>query len=123
MMMFGGPSHRLPAQIQATARVLDISLSCMYLPDMMLISFDDPTTGTSSLKLVRQGGAFDIAKLQAAFKLYWKVRPLPPPLSLPSAAFCNSRWCSGAGLAGTESDCRSSTTTSRSTRRPCSLTT
>ena len=74
MMMFGGPAHRLPAQIQATARVLDIALSCMYLPDMMLISFDDAATGTSSLKLIRQGGAFDIAKLQAAYKLYWKVR-------------------------------------------------
>lgn len=73
MMMFGGPSHRLQAQIQATARVLEIELSCMYLPDMMLISFDDPTTGTSNIKLIRQGGAFDISKLQAAYKLYWKV--------------------------------------------------
>ena len=73
MMMFGGPAHRLPAQIQATARVLDISLSCMYLPDMMLISFDDASTGTSNIKLIRQGGAFNIAKLQAAHKLYWKV--------------------------------------------------
>ncbi|KIP04642.1 hypothetical protein PHLGIDRAFT_109285 [Phlebiopsis gigantea 11061_1 CR5-6] len=73
MMMFGGPSHRLQAQIMATARVLEISLSCMYLPDMMLISFDDPTTGTSNIKLIRQGGAFDISKLQSAYKLYWKV--------------------------------------------------
>ncbi|THG96495.1 hypothetical protein EW026_g5356 [Hermanssonia centrifuga] len=73
MMMFGGPSHRLQAQIQATARVLDISLSCMYLPDIMLISFDDASTGTSNIKLIRQGGAFDISKLQAAYKLYWKV--------------------------------------------------
>ena len=45
----------------------------MYLPDMMLISFDDPATGTSNIKLIRQGGAFDISKLQAAYKLYWKV--------------------------------------------------
>lgn len=73
-MMFGGPSHRLQAQIQATARVLDIELSCMYLPDMMLISFDDSTTGTSNIKLIRQGGAFNIAKLQSAHKVYWKVR-------------------------------------------------
>lgn len=45
----------------------------MYLPDMMLISFDDPATGTSNIKLIRQSGAFDISKLQAAYKLYWKV--------------------------------------------------
>ena len=72
-MRFGGPTHRLQAQMKATATVLDLELSCMYLPDMMLISFDDAATGTSSLKLVKQGGAFDIAKLQASYKLYWKA--------------------------------------------------
>lgn len=73
MMMFGGPSHRLQAQIQATARVLDISLSCMYLPDVFLISFDDPGTGTSSIKLIRQASALDIGKLQETNKVYWKA--------------------------------------------------
>lgn len=72
-MMFGGPSHRLQAQVLATARVLDVTCSCMYLPDMMLVSFDDVATGTSNIKLVRQGGAFDIYKLQEAYKVYWKV--------------------------------------------------
>ncbi|EIM81788.1 DUF1212-domain-containing protein [Stereum hirsutum FP-91666 SS1] len=73
MMMFGGPSHRLQAQIQATARVLDISLSCMYLPDVFLISFDDPGTGTSSIKLIRQASTLDIGKLQETNKVYWKA--------------------------------------------------
>lgn len=72
-MMFGGPSHRMQAQIQATARVLGIDLSCMYLPDVMLISFDDGQTGTSSIKFIRQGSALDLGKLYDAFKLYWKV--------------------------------------------------
>ena len=52
MMMFGGPSHRLQAQIKATARVLDVELSCLYLPDVMLVSFDDPATGTSSIQFM-----------------------------------------------------------------------
>lgn len=73
MMMFGGPSHRLQAQIQATAKVLDMELSCLYLPDVMLISFDDTATGTSSIKFIRQGSAIDIGKLQEAHELYWKV--------------------------------------------------
>jgi uncharacterized membrane protein YjjP (DUF1212 family) len=76
-MMFGGPSHRLQAQIQATARVLDIELSCMYLPDVMLISFDDGATGTSNIKFIRQSSALDMGKLYDAFRLYWKVRSLP----------------------------------------------
>ncbi|KDQ51772.1 hypothetical protein JAAARDRAFT_40801 [Jaapia argillacea MUCL 33604] len=73
MMMFGGPTHRLQAQIQATARVLDIELSCMYLPDVMLISFDDAATSTSNIKFIRQGSALDLDKLAAAYRLYWKV--------------------------------------------------
>ncbi|KAI0643470.1 DUF1212-domain-containing protein [Trametes meyenii] len=73
MMMFGGPTHRLQAQIQAAGNVLDTPLSCMYLPDMMLISFEDPSTSTSSIKFIRQGSALDIGKLQEAHELYWQV--------------------------------------------------
>jgi hypothetical protein len=78
--MFGGPSHRLQAQIRATARVLDIELSCMYLPDVMLISFDDGSTGTSNIKFIRQSSTLDMGKLYDGFRLYWKVRS-------PSATF------------------------------------
>lgn len=74
MMMFGGPAHRLTAQIQATARVLDIELSCMYLPDVMLISFEDPSTGTSLIKFIKQGSALNLGKLSEGYMIYWKVR-------------------------------------------------
>ena len=73
MMMFGGPTHRLQAQIQSTARVLEISLSCLYLPDVILIAFDDDITSTSSVKLIRQGSSLDLGKLQDAHKIYWRV--------------------------------------------------
>lgn len=73
MMMFGGPSHRLQAQIQSAARVLDIKLSFMYLPDIVFISFDDDATGTSHIKLIRQASVLDLGKLNDAFALYWKV--------------------------------------------------
>ncbi|KAI0051865.1 DUF1212-domain-containing protein [Auriscalpium vulgare] len=73
LMMFGGPTHRLQAQIQSTARVLEIQLACMYLPDVMLISFDDDVTATSSIKLIRQGSTLDLGKLQDAHDVYWKV--------------------------------------------------
>jgi len=74
MMMFGAPSNRLQAQIQATARVLDVEMSCMYLPDVVLLSFDDDATGTSHIRLIRQGSALDLDKLGDAYLLYWKVR-------------------------------------------------
>ncbi|KAK0494937.1 DUF1212-domain-containing protein [Armillaria luteobubalina] len=73
MMMFAAPTHRLQGQIQATGRVLDLEVSCMYLPDVMLISFDDSTTGTSSIKFIKQGSGLDLGKLRDAYELYWKV--------------------------------------------------
>ncbi|PPQ97452.1 hypothetical protein CVT26_002800 [Gymnopilus dilepis] len=73
MMMFGGPPHRLQSQIMSAARVLDIQLSALYLPDVVLLSFDDSGTGTSHIKLIRQGSALNIEKLTDAFCLYWKV--------------------------------------------------
>ncbi|RXW23762.1 hypothetical protein EST38_g2083 [Candolleomyces aberdarensis] len=72
MMMFGGPSHRLQYQIQSAARVLDINLSLLYLPDVALISFDDAATGTSHIKLIRQPSSLDLDKLTSAFRLYWR---------------------------------------------------
>ncbi|KZP13584.1 hypothetical protein FIBSPDRAFT_869093 [Athelia psychrophila] len=39
----------------------------------MLISFNDGTTGTSNIKLIKQGNALDLSKLYQGFKLYWKV--------------------------------------------------
>ncbi|KAH7886562.1 hypothetical protein F5I97DRAFT_1926861 [Phlebopus sp. FC_14] len=86
MMMFGGPSHRLAAQIQSTGRVLDLELSCMYLPDVMLISFEDSATGTSNVKFIRQGSALDLEKLGEAHSLYWKVIHDAMSVSVASAS-------------------------------------
>ena len=76
MMMFGGPSHRLQSQILSAAHVLDIELSCLYLPDVLLISFDDSSTSTSSIKLIRQGSSLDIGKLHDSYLLYWEAGTL-----------------------------------------------
>lgn len=73
-MMFGAPSHRLQSQIYSTAKVLDVELSCMYLPDVLLVSFEDAATSTSNIKFIRQGSALNLEKLQDAYDLYWKVR-------------------------------------------------
>ncbi|KAF8597700.1 DUF1212-domain-containing protein [Ceratobasidium sp. AG-I] len=73
LMMFGAPSHRLEAQIQATARVLDIQVSCMYLPSVMLLSFGDSATHTSDTKFLKQASTLDLGKLLDAHTVYWRV--------------------------------------------------
>ncbi|KAF9448693.1 DUF1212-domain-containing protein [Macrolepiota fuliginosa MF-IS2] len=73
MMMFGGPSHRLQSQIQSAARILNIDLCVEYLPDSVLISFDDGSTGTSHVRIIKQASVLDLGKLTDAYQLYWKV--------------------------------------------------
>ncbi|GJN94319.1 hypothetical protein Rhopal_007393-T1 [Rhodotorula paludigena] len=73
-MLFGAPSHRLEAQIQATARVLDLPhCSAMYLPGIMLVNFGDPHTYTSDIKFLKQSAGLDIAKLKSTYWVYNKV--------------------------------------------------
>lgn len=73
---FGAPTHRLEAQIQATGRVLDISVQCIYLPGMMLVSFGDAATHTSELKVLKQPSGLDLGKMKEAFAIYNKVHGL-----------------------------------------------
>ncbi|TIA90835.1 hypothetical protein E3P99_01363 [Wallemia hederae] len=73
LMMFGAPSHRLEAQIQATARVLDIPLQVVYLPGLMLFSFGDVESHTSETKFLKQSSSLDLRKLLATHQIYWRV--------------------------------------------------
>ncbi|GAA5875113.1 hypothetical protein JCM16303_005013 [Sporobolomyces ruberrimus] len=74
LMMFGAPSHRLEAQIQATGRVLELpNCHCVYLPGVMLINFGDPATCTSDIKFLKQPAGLDFGKLRTAFWVYSKV--------------------------------------------------
>lgn len=77
LMMFGSPSHRLETQIQATARVLELNASVVYLPGIMLISFGDDATHTSETKFLKQATGLDLGKLLATHKVYWNVRFSP----------------------------------------------
>ncbi|KAM0746733.1 DUF1212-domain-containing protein [Meredithblackwellia eburnea MCA 4105] len=72
-MMFGAPSHRLEAQIQATARVLEINCQVIYIPGVMMVSFGDVATHTSEIKFLKQANGLDLGKLLEAYWVYYKV--------------------------------------------------
>ncbi|GAA5820060.1 hypothetical protein JCM3770_002122 [Rhodotorula araucariae] len=72
-MMFGAPSHRLEAQMQATARVLEINCQVIYIPGVMLISFGDAATHTSDIKFLKQANGLDLGKLLTAYTVYFNV--------------------------------------------------
>ena len=53
LMLFGAPTHRLEEYLKMTARVLEIDSQFLYLPGCMIISFDDRSTHTTEVKIVR----------------------------------------------------------------------
>ncbi len=71
--MFGSPSHRLEAQIQATARVLELNCQVVYFPGTALVSFGDEATHTSETKFLKQATGLDLGKLLQTHYLYWNV--------------------------------------------------
>lgn len=54
---FGVSTHWLPACMLGTP------LSCLLLPDVLLLAFEDVATGTSGVRFIRQGAALDLRKL------------------------------------------------------------
>lgn len=56
-----------------TARVLEVSGQFLYLPGCMIMSFDDPTTRTAEVKLVRMVQGVDLGRLADTHNVYKNV--------------------------------------------------
>lgn len=73
LMMFGAPTHRLEEYMQMTAKVLEVDSQYLYLPGCMIMSFDDPSTRTTEVKLVRVAQGVDLARLSDTHLIYKNV--------------------------------------------------
>jgi uncharacterized membrane protein YjjP (DUF1212 family) len=73
LMMFGAPSHRFEAQLQRTAKVLDIECQVIYLMGFMIVAFQDADTHTSEIKIVKQNAGLNLHKLKSLAILHWEV--------------------------------------------------
>lgn len=73
LMQFGAPTHRLEEYMQMTSKVLEIDSQFLYLPGCMIMSFDDPSTRTTEVKLVRVGQGVDLARLSDTHLIYKNV--------------------------------------------------
>jgi uncharacterized membrane protein YjjP (DUF1212 family) len=73
LMEYGAPTHRLEEYMKASSRVLEIEAQWLYIPGCMLISFDDPTTHTTEVKLVRVSQGVDLGKLRDSHQIYKEV--------------------------------------------------
>ncbi|RDA94685.1 hypothetical protein CP533_6786 [Ophiocordyceps camponoti-saundersi (nom. inval.)] len=73
LMMYGAPTHRLEEYLTMSARVLEIEGQFLYIPSCMLVSFDDSTTHTTEVKVVRVPQGVDLGKLRDVHNIYKDV--------------------------------------------------
>ncbi|KAI0123390.1 pheromone-regulated membrane protein [Xylariales sp. AK1849] len=73
LMLFGAPTHRLEEYLRMIARVLEIDGQFLYLPGCMIISFDDMSTHTTEVKIVRVSQGVNLGKLKDVHEIYKEV--------------------------------------------------
>ncbi|KAF7136926.1 hypothetical protein CNMCM5793_006588 [Aspergillus hiratsukae] len=73
LMAFGAPTHRLEEYMQMTAKVLEVDSQFLYFPGCMIMSFDDPSTRTTEVKLVRVAQGINLQKLANTHRIYKNV--------------------------------------------------
>ncbi|KAK4231083.1 hypothetical protein QBC38DRAFT_533741 [Podospora fimiseda] len=73
LMMYGAPTHRLEAYMKMSARVLGIEGQFLYLPGIMIVSFDDSQTHTTEVKILRPPQGLDFGRLRDVHEIYKEV--------------------------------------------------
>jgi uncharacterized membrane protein YjjP (DUF1212 family) len=73
LMMYGAPTHRLEEYMTMSSRVLEIEGQFLYMPSCMIISFDDSTTHTTEVKVVRVPQGVDLGRLRDVHNIYKDV--------------------------------------------------
>ncbi|KAI1175786.1 hypothetical protein F4777DRAFT_295875 [Nemania sp. FL0916] len=73
LMLFGAPTHRLEEYLAMSARVLEIDSQFLYIPDCMVISFDDVLTHTTEVRIVRTAQSVNLGKLKDVHDVYKEV--------------------------------------------------
>jgi uncharacterized membrane protein YjjP (DUF1212 family) len=73
LMLFGAPTHRLEEYLSTTANILEIDGQFLYLPGCMIISFDDRSTHTTEVRIVRTAQGIDLGRLKDTHHVYKEV--------------------------------------------------
>ncbi|KAJ6788197.1 hypothetical protein PWT90_02162 [Aphanocladium album] len=73
LMLYGAPTHRLEEYLSMSARALEIEGQFLYLPGCMIISFDDMSTHTTEVRIVRTIQGIDLGKLKDVHQVYKEV--------------------------------------------------
>jgi len=73
LIKFGAPSHRVEAQLIASASILDVDGEFIQLPNIIVCSFYDDETKTSETHFVKASGRIWLGSLQRVHDIYREV--------------------------------------------------
>ncbi|KAA1467895.1 DUF1212-domain-containing protein [Dentipellis sp. KUC8613] len=73
LLAFGAPSHRIESQLFAASKILSVKASFAYLPNIVLVSFNDGDTRTTELHFVRSSGRIALTSLHKVHDVYLDV--------------------------------------------------
>jgi hypothetical protein len=73
LMSYGAPTHRLEEYMKMSARVLETDGQFLYIPGCMIVSFDDASTHTTEVKLVKSQQGVDLGRLKDVHEIYKEV--------------------------------------------------
>jgi hypothetical protein len=73
LMAYGAPTHRLEECMRVSARVLEIESQFLYVPGCMIMSFDDLSTSTTEVKLVKLPQGVNLGKMKDVHSIYKDV--------------------------------------------------
>ncbi|CEG74513.1 hypothetical protein RMATCC62417_09713 [Rhizopus microsporus] len=69
LMMYGCPAHRLEYAMRQVSRTLGVDAEYVFLPSVMLITFNDSTTHTTETHFIRQSPGFEMHRLADIYRL------------------------------------------------------
>lgn len=72
-MSYGAPTHRMEQYMVLTADILEVDAQFLYMPGCMIMSFDDRSTHTAQVKLVRAVQGMDLSRLTETHNIYKSV--------------------------------------------------
>jgi uncharacterized membrane protein YjjP (DUF1212 family) len=73
LMMYGAPTHRLEVYMAMSARALGIEGQFLYLPGIMIMSFDDSHTHTTEIRIIKVVQGLNLGRLHDVHGIYKEV--------------------------------------------------
>ena len=73
LLAFGAPSHRIESQLLSAARILEVDAEFTHMPGIIIASFGDEGTKTSSMHFAKCGGRLSLGNLHHLHRIYRAV--------------------------------------------------